>query len=409
MSLLKILIIFLTVSLLFLSLVPQFNQPTFAWHDPNIKNKCQFISINPAAIIPPGGSVLSNHTEFEYTIHINEDGTYKAYLRRAILILGEIGFDDLKPDAKGLIQFKSKPDGNSSVYGKGSHNIEVERKGASGAPCVVQYTISSQEDVKEVQCNISVNPGTPNPQTQVTYSGTIKPDGLYRFKFPSLTVKLNNEKGYFPKDGFRPDAKHEFSQNLGLIDEGDYQVALQKKLPQFFPDPQGGGYYLDMWKDIPSSSCNISNLVVVPTSQNPKPSSGPVPAGSGAPSITTPNPCDPNDPAYDAKKCASGGGEQCGTDKNPAIATAIGCIHTNPAALVKDVLTFAVGIGGGLAFLMMLLGAFQMITSAGNPETLQAGKERFTSAIIGLLFIIFTVLLLQIIGVGILAIPGFTK
>ena len=94
---------------------------------------------------------------------------------------------------------------------------------------------------------------------------------------------------------------------------------------------------------------------------------------------------------------------------NPAIATAIGCIHTNPAEFTKDVLKFVIGISGGLAFLMMLLGAFQMLTSAGNPETLQAGRERLTSAIIGLLLIIFSVLLLQIIGVGILNLPGFGK
>ena len=65
------------------------------------------------------------------------------------------------------------------------------------------------------------------------------------------------------------------------------------------------------------------------------------------------------------------------------------------------------GIGGGIAFLFMLLGAFQMITSAGNPDSISAGKDRFTSAIIGLLFVIFSVLLLQIIGAGILKIPGF--
>ncbi|MBI2335026.1 hypothetical protein HYU96_04480 [Candidatus Daviesbacteria bacterium] len=77
--------------------------------------------------------------------------------------------------------------------------------------------------------------------------------------------------------------------------------------------------------------------------------------------------------------CTSGKGLECDPAK-PAIKTAIGCIHTNPADLVQDVLKFGLGIGGGLAFLMMLLGAFQMLTSAGNPETLQAGRERLTSA-----------------------------
>ena len=50
-----------------------------------------------------------------------------------------------------------------------------------------------------------------------------------------------------------------------------------------------------------------------------------------------------------------------------------------------------------------------MLTSAGNPETLAAGKDRLTNAVIGLLFVIFSVLLLQIIGFGILDIPGFGR
>lgn len=106
--------------------------------------------------------------------------------------------------------------------------------------------------------------------------------------------------------------------------------------------------------------------------------------------------------------CTTGAVIPCGSETNPGISTAIGCIHTNPAEFAKDFMTFAIGIGGGLAFLMMLLGAFQMLTSAGNPDTLKAGQDRLTSAVIGLLFVIFAVLLLQIIGVGILKIPGFT-
>ena len=81
--------------------------------------------------------------------------------------------------------------------------------------------------------------------------------------------------------------------------------------------------------------------------------------------------------------CSSGGGDPCDTGDNrgPAFKTAIGCIHTSPPEFVKDLITFVIGIGGGLAFLMMLLGAYQMLSSAGNPETLKAGQDRLTSAI----------------------------
>lgn len=116
--------------------------------------------------------------------------------------------------------------------------------------------------------------------------------------------------------------------------------------------------------------------------------------------------------ATDPTKCSSAGGDPCASptpSNNPGFKTAIGCIHTSPAELVKDFMTFIIGISGGLAFLMMLLGAFQMLTSAGNPETLATGKDRFTNAIIGLLFVIFAVLLLQIIGFDILKLPGFNR
>lgn len=96
-------------------------------------------------------------------------------------------------------------------------------------------------------------------------------------------------------------------------------------------------------------------------------------------------------------------------DPNPGIATAIGCIHTNPVEFTKDLMKFVIGISGGLAFLMMLLGAFQILSSADNPDTLRAGRERLINAVIGLLIVIFAILLLQIIGVGILDIPGFGK
>lgn len=115
----------------------------------------------------------------------------------------------------------------------------------------------------------------------------------------------------------------------------------------------------------------------------------------------------------DNKICQSGqcvpviyaAGKDC--DGNKGVETAIGCIHTDPAGLVRDILKFSVGIGGGIAFLLMLIGAFQMITSAGDPEALKAGQERFRDAIIGLLFIIFSVFLMKILGVDILGLEAF--
>jgi len=90
--------------------------------------------------------------------------------------------------------------------------------------------------------------------------------------------------------------------------------------------------------------------------------------------------------------------------------TALGCITTSsPQEFIAWLLKSVIGIAGGIAFLLMLWGGFQIITSTGDPEKLNKGKEILTSAIIGLVVIIFSVFLLKLIGVDILQLPGFEK
>jgi hypothetical protein len=87
--------------------------------------------------------------------------------------------------------------------------------------------------------------------------------------------------------------------------------------------------------------------------------------------------------------------------------TAFGCINTGePQGFLIWILRFALGIGGGIAFLLIIIGGFQVIASGGNPENVKRGKDIITSAIIGLLFIIFSLFLMQLIGVKIFEIPG---
>lgn len=87
--------------------------------------------------------------------------------------------------------------------------------------------------------------------------------------------------------------------------------------------------------------------------------------------------------------------------------TAIGCIPAEPSSIIKAVVTIGVGIGGGVALIMTLIGGFLLTTSQGNPKQQETAKEMITSAVIGLLFVLFSVVILQFIGVTILQIPGF--
>lgn len=89
--------------------------------------------------------------------------------------------------------------------------------------------------------------------------------------------------------------------------------------------------------------------------------------------------------------------------------TAIGCLPVGGLEVfLKDYLfVFGIGIAGGIAFLYFLYGTFLFLTSAGNAETVAQAKEIIVSALSGLLFIIFSILLLKIVGGDILRIPGF--
>ena len=97
----------------------------------------------------------------------------------------------------------------------------------------------------------------------------------------------------------------------------------------------------------------------------------------------------------------------CMGEGKEAVWTAFGCLPTSSGEFVTKLLKFGSGIAGGIAFLLIIIGGFQMVMSAGNPEKLNEGKELITSAIVGLLFIIFSIFILRLIGVDILGIPGF--
>lgn len=102
------------------------------------------------------------------------------------------------------------------------------------------------------------------------------------------------------------------------------------------------------------------------------------------------------------------GWDKCMACGEEAVWTALGCIDANPQAFISWFLGSAIKIAGGIAFLLMLWGGVTMMTSTGDPEKLNQGKSILTSAITGLLFIIFSVLLLKIIGVDIFQLPGFS-
>ncbi len=87
--------------------------------------------------------------------------------------------------------------------------------------------------------------------------------------------------------------------------------------------------------------------------------------------------------------------------------TAIGCIDTRPDKLISLSIKLGIGIGSGIAFLLILFGSYKITVSQGQPEAINSGKETITSAIIGLVFIVLSISILQILGFDILGLGSF--
>jgi hypothetical protein len=98
----------------------------------------------------------------------------------------------------------------------------------------------------------------------------------------------------------------------------------------------------------------------------------------------------------------------CTVDGNVGVYTALGCIPVQMDKFVAWLLPYLFGIGGGIAFILMIVGFIQMTTSQGDPKAVQGARETITSAIVGLLICILAIFLLRLITVNILHIPGIS-
>lgn len=165
--------------------------------------------------------------------------------------------------------------------------------------------------------------------------------------------------------------------------------------PDFCRDPSGCGN--DCSSGSNCKQCSQCRPTPKPTSRAIKPSPSPPPLVSLCDQLTKNN-------NY-RNKCLECIGKEEPTGK---MWTAVGCIPISYTDVIKEVVFgIGVGIAGGVAFLYFLYGAFMILTSTGNAEKLEEAKQIITSSLAGLLLIIFSIFLLQVIGVQILQLPGF--
>lgn len=96
--------------------------------------------------------------------------------------------------------------------------------------------------------------------------------------------------------------------------------------------------------------------------------------------------------------------------------TDIGCItkldpNASPAGnalgFTSDIYGIGLGFIGAVALISILIGAYQILTSQGDPTKLANGKSYIVYAIIGLVLAIGGFAFYRIIAANVLQIPGF--
>lgn len=197
----------------------------------------------------------------------------------------------------------------------------------------------------------------------------------------------------------------------GLRPNGSNEIIL--RMSEFLNTGHSEGHYEARLIEKGLFICSYSFELRTYIPPGPRPTPGPSPT---PPISADYKPCEPIKKQWEEEKKAKYKEEydnclECTSPSDPnkeaGVWTALGCIAVQPADFIKTLIRIGFGIGGGIAFLFMVMGVIKILTSQGNPETLNDGRGMITSAVAGLLLIIFSVIVLKIIGVDILELPGF--
>jgi hypothetical protein len=73
------------------------------------------------------------------------------------------------------------------------------------------------------------------------------------------------------------------------------------------------------------------------------------------------------------------------------------CGETSINQLISTIIDWMLGIAFGVAVLFLIIGGFWYITSAGNEETAEKGKNTAINAIIGIVIIILSYVIVNVV------------
>lgn len=233
---------------------------------------------------------------------------------------------------------------------------------------------------------ITVSPDNPFPGGPIT----VKIEGTRRKHDKenrnNYVVELHDQSRKFghPCGTVRPNSPAEVT--LPAEEAGDYLIKINEQVNEgnIFGDDCSAGYtYYTLGVHIRTGGGSIDPIEADPNGTDLQGTEKTFPASSLPCLALSPN-----------------GG--CDTVK-----TAIGDINTTPAGFIKSIFSLILSLSGGIALLLIIYSGYKLMATRGDPEALKAARDQLIAAIIGLVFIIFSLVILEIIGVDILKIPGF--
>ncbi len=98
-----------------------------------------------------------------------------------------------------------------------------------------------------------------------------------------------------------------------------------------------------------------------------------------------------------------------GVNECDEIDTAIGPIKTTPEGFIASLFSFVLVLAAFGGVIVIIYSGYLLMISRGDKEKISAARETITSAILGLLFIVFSIVIIEIIGVDILRLPFFGR
>ncbi len=77
--------------------------------------------------------------------------------------------------------------------------------------------------------------------------------------------------------------------------------------------------------------------------------------------------------------------------------TGVRCSEGSIASIFRLIINWALAISFIVAVIMLIIGGFRYITSAGNASTAEAGKNTIVNALIGIVIIVLSYIIVQIV------------